>query len=85
MPLLLSPLLHDVGHILSHFARGTARTEVWRGLQGAMTLQAAIGKFVIAIDEDIDPENPDARKVLQENQNSLAEANQYRSVLEYLR
>ncbi len=33
----------------------------------------------------LDPENPDARKVLQENQNSLAEANQYRSVLEYLR
>lgn len=33
----------------------------------------------------LDPENVDARKVLQENQASLAEANQYRSVLEYLR
>lgn len=33
----------------------------------------------------LDPENVEARKVLQENQASLAEVNQYRSVLEYLR
>ncbi len=46
--------------VFLQFARGTPRTEIWRGLNGAMTLQAAIGKFIIAIDEDIDPENVDA-------------------------
>src|ERR1700691_5670796 len=41
------------------FAPGTARTEIWRALHGAASLQADIGKYVIAISEDIDPENPD--------------------------
>jgi 4-hydroxy-3-polyprenylbenzoate decarboxylase len=57
---LHEPLTNLRKVVFLQFSRGTARTEVWRGLQGAMTLQAAIGKFVIAIDEDIDPENPDA-------------------------
>ena len=38
---------------------GTPRTEIWRALHGALTLQAIVGKFVIAIDDDIDPENAD--------------------------
>jgi 4-hydroxy-3-polyprenylbenzoate decarboxylase len=42
------------------FARGVPRTEIWRALQGAAALQADIGKYVIAISEDIDPDNPDA-------------------------
>ena len=42
------------------FAAGTARTEIWRALQGAASLQADIGKYVIAVSEDIDPGNPDA-------------------------
>ena len=42
------------------FAPGVPRTEIWRALQGAATLQADIGKYVIAVSEDIDPENPDA-------------------------
>jgi len=42
------------------FARGVPRTEIWRALQGAATLQADIGKYVIGVSEDIDPENPDA-------------------------
>jgi 4-hydroxy-3-polyprenylbenzoate decarboxylase len=46
--------------VFLQFERGTPKTEVWRGLNGAMTLQAAIGKFVIAIDEDIDPSSVDA-------------------------
>lgn len=33
----------------------------------------------------LDPENMEARKIIQENQASLAEADNYRSVLEYLR
>lgn len=46
--------------VFLQFARGTPKTEVWRGLNGAMTLQAAIGKFVIAVDDDIDPSSVDA-------------------------
>ena len=42
------------------FAPGTARTEIWRALHGASSLQADIGKYVIAVSEDIDPENTDA-------------------------
>ncbi len=41
-------------------ATGTARTEIWRALHGTASLQADIGKYVIAVSEDIDPENPDA-------------------------
>ena len=46
--------------VFLQFAHGTPKTEVWRGMSGAMTLQAAIGKFVIAVDDDIDPNNIDA-------------------------
>jgi 3-polyprenyl-4-hydroxybenzoate decarboxylase len=42
------------------FAPGVPRTEIWRALHGAATLQADIGKYVIGVSEDIDPENPDA-------------------------
>ncbi len=46
--------------IFVQFARGTPRTEIWRGMQGAATLQAQCGKLVIAVSEDIAPENADA-------------------------
>jgi 4-hydroxy-3-polyprenylbenzoate decarboxylase len=42
------------------FAQGAPQTEVWRGLQGAASLQAQCGKIVIAVSEDIDPANTDA-------------------------
>ena len=42
------------------FAAGVPRTEIWRALQGAAILQADIGKYVIAVSEDIDPHNADA-------------------------
>jgi 4-hydroxy-3-polyprenylbenzoate decarboxylase len=41
-------------------ANGTPKSEVWRALQGAATLQADIGKYVVAVSEDINPENADA-------------------------
>src|SRR3712207_7158774 len=41
------------------FAQGAPQTEVWRGLQGAASLQAQCGKIVIAVSEDIDPANTD--------------------------
>jgi len=46
--------------IFVQFARGTPKTEVWRGMQAAASLQAQCGKLVIAVSDDIDPENADA-------------------------
>nr|WP_113892037.1 UbiD family decarboxylase [Roseiarcus fermentans] len=37
--------------------RGAAKTEVWRALAGASSLQPAIGKFCVAINEDVNPDN----------------------------
>lgn len=42
------------------FARGTAETEIWRALNGASTLHRFAGKWIVAVDEDIDPQNADA-------------------------
>jgi UbiD family decarboxylase len=42
------------------FAPGVPRTEIWRALHGAATLQADIGKYVIGISADIEPDNLDA-------------------------
>jgi UbiD family decarboxylase len=46
--------------IFVQYASGTARTEVWRGLHGAATVQPRWGKVVIGVSEDIDPTNTDA-------------------------
>ena len=46
--------------IFLQFARNAPKAEVWRGMQGAATLQAQCGKIVIAVSEDINPENADA-------------------------
>jgi UbiD family decarboxylase len=40
--------------------RSLPRTEIWRALYGAMSLQAPVGKYLIAVNEDIDPDNLDA-------------------------
>src|ERR1700730_6693287 len=42
------------------FARGAPETEIWRALDGASTLLRFAGKWIIAVDEDIDPHNADA-------------------------
>jgi UbiD family decarboxylase len=57
---LHEPLTNLRQFLFLQFSRGTPRTEIWRALQGALTLQAIVGKFVIAIDDDIDPENADS-------------------------
>ena len=54
------PLTNVRPVIFLNFAHGTPRSEVWRGLQGASTLQAQCGKIVIALGEDIDASNADA-------------------------
>ena len=40
--------------------RETPRTEIWRALYGAAAMNRAMGKYVIAVNEDINPENADA-------------------------
>src|SRR6266446_343318 len=40
--------------------RKTPRTEIWRALYGAAAWNRAAGKYVIAVNEDIDPDNADA-------------------------
>jgi 4-hydroxy-3-polyprenylbenzoate decarboxylase len=57
---LHEPLTNLRKFIFLQFGRGTPRSEVWRALEGALTLQAIVGKFVIAVDDDIDPENVDS-------------------------
>jgi 4-hydroxy-3-polyprenylbenzoate decarboxylase len=42
------------------FGRDTLKTEVWRGLYAASTFRPDWGKLVIAVSDDIDPNNLDA-------------------------
>ena len=42
------------------FARGVPETEVWRAMYGAASFQAPWSKYVIAVNEDIDPDSADA-------------------------
>src|SRR5712692_7424591 len=46
--------------IFVQLKEGTPRSEVWRALHGAATLQSNCGKIVIAVSEDIDPASMDA-------------------------
>jgi 4-hydroxy-3-polyprenylbenzoate decarboxylase len=57
---LHEPLTNLRRFLFLQFEHDVPRTEVWRALYGTLTLQAAIGKFVIAVNADIDPENADA-------------------------
>ena len=54
------PLTSLYAVIAIQFERGTPETEVWRALHGASTLHRFAGKWIIAVDEDIDPDNADA-------------------------
>ena len=40
--------------------RNIPRTEIWRALYGAAAWNRAAGKYIIAVNEDIDPDNADA-------------------------
>ncbi len=46
--------------IFVQFAAGTPRSEVWRGMNGAASFNAIAGKIIIAVSDDIDPDNLDA-------------------------
>ena len=54
------PLTNIRKVVVLQFAGGVPETEVWRALYGAAAFQRSVGKFVIAVNEDIDPENTNA-------------------------
>jgi 4-hydroxy-3-polyprenylbenzoate decarboxylase len=54
------PLTNIRKVIFLQFSRNAPQTEIWRGLQGAATLQVQCGKVVIAVSDDIEPNNADA-------------------------
>ncbi|MEA2823910.1 MAG: hypothetical protein QOF03_392 [Alphaproteobacteria bacterium] len=46
--------------VILHMEKNSPRVEIWRAMYGLVSQHRAIGKYVIALDEDIDPENMDA-------------------------
>ena len=42
--------------------RNMPTTEIWRAMYGAAALHRAAGKYIIAVNDDIDPDNADALK-----------------------
>ncbi len=46
--------------IIVQFERDAPRTEIWRALYGVASLRRAEGKWIVAVNEDIDPDNTDA-------------------------
>lgn len=54
------PLTNLRSVIFIQFERGVPSTEVWRAMRGVSSFQPIIGKYVIAVNEDIEPENGDA-------------------------
>ena len=54
------PLTSLYAVIAIQFERGAPETEIWRALHGAASLHRFAGKWIIAVDEDIEPENADA-------------------------
>jgi 4-hydroxy-3-polyprenylbenzoate decarboxylase len=54
------PLTSLYAVIAIQFARGVPETEIWRALHGACALHRFAGKWIVAVDEDIEPDNADA-------------------------
>ena len=57
---LHEPLTNLRKLVILHMEKNSPRVEVWRAMYGLVSQHRAIGKYVIALDEDIDPENMDA-------------------------
>src|SRR6516165_6851905 len=58
--ILHEPLANLRKVVILQFARGVQRSEIWRALHGVLALHPYVGKFIIAVDDDIDPRNTDA-------------------------
>ncbi len=46
--------------IIIQFERGVPETEIWRAMYGLASLRQHEGKWIVAVDQDIEPENADA-------------------------
>jgi len=46
--------------IVIQFAKGVPQTEIWRALYGVASFRRAEGKWIVAVDADIDADNSDA-------------------------
>ena len=57
---LHEPLTNLRKVVILHMEGNTPRVEVWRAMYALVSQHRAIGKYVIALDEDIDPQNLDA-------------------------
>jgi 4-hydroxy-3-polyprenylbenzoate decarboxylase len=57
---LHEPLTNLRPIIMVQLDRSVPRTEIWRALYATASFQAPCGKYVIAVNEDIDPNNGDA-------------------------
>lgn len=56
---LFEPLLNLRPMVVVQLRRPT-RGDVWRSLRGIASLQSGVGKLVVAVDEDIDPDDAEA-------------------------
>jgi 4-hydroxy-3-polyprenylbenzoate decarboxylase len=54
------PLTSLYAVIAIQLARGMPASEIWRALYGASALHRFAGKWIVAVDDDIDPDNADA-------------------------
>jgi UbiD family decarboxylase len=54
------PLTSLYAVIAIQCARGMPESEIWRALHGASSLHRFAGKWIVAVDEDIEPDNADA-------------------------
>ena len=54
------PLTSVLAFFVIQFERGTSQTEVWRALRAAASRYRYAGRWILAVDNDIDPENCDA-------------------------
>jgi UbiD family decarboxylase len=57
---LHEPLTGLLRFTIITFAKGTPKTEIWRGLYGAAFFKGDCSKICLAVNEDIDPDNADA-------------------------
>ena len=54
------PLVNLRRYVVVQFRRGTPQYEVWRGLHAVLAFRQELGKYVVAVDDDIDPKDGDS-------------------------
>jgi 4-hydroxy-3-polyprenylbenzoate decarboxylase len=57
---LYEPLVNLRRYVVVQCRRGAPQYEVWRALHGVLAFRQELGKYVIAVDDDIDPKDSDA-------------------------